>query len=140
MAQFRNWLGVALIAGALALAADAPAQGLPQVRREGHWNAFNQTIAGTWQILDERGTLTLVLSEDFETRKAPDLFLYLSPKPQSELGNRNAGDGALFVGEVKVPRGPQRFDLPPETDLSQFRTLVLHCQSYAVLWGTAPLD
>ena len=51
----------------------------------------------------------------------------------------NAVDRSILISKLTKARGAQRYALPEDLDLSQYRTLVLHCEQYAKLWGVSPL-
>lgn len=98
------------------------------------WTKKSQSIAGTWVIAD--GTLTLT---GFSTRKAPDLKIFLSPQTVDRLSNRNAENGAVLIAPLKSPKGDQSYPLPADIDLTQFKSILIHCQKYTKLWGAADL-
>jgi len=71
--------------------------------------------------------------EEFSVRNGPDLFVLLSP---SADGYR---EGALKLGRLKATDGAFNYEIPPGTDLGAFRSAVVWCEQFAVLFGTAPL-
>jgi hypothetical protein len=71
--------------------------------------------------------------ENFSVRNGPDLFVYLSPAAEGDL------DGALKLGGLKGTDGAFNYDVPPGTDISTFRSAVVWCDQFAVLFATAPL-
>ncbi len=97
-----------------------------------------QRIAGGWTIEREADGVYLVLSSDFRTRSAPDLKFFLHTLPASQITAQNATRGVL-VGELANARGAQRIRLPANIDPARFRSLVLHCEQYTVLWGAGDL-
>ena len=97
-----------------------------------------QRISGDWSIEHAADGDYLVLSEDFRTRSAPDLKFFLHTRPASQVTARNAAQG-VFIGELPRARGAQRIRLPEGVDVSDFRSLVLHCEQYSVLWGAGDL-
>ena len=110
-----------------------------EVLFEGTWTKKGFDIAGRWSVVEDGGRHYVVLDEAFRTKKAPDLKIFLSAKPLAELNNRNATEGAIFVGELTRARGAQRLVVPAGTDPARFTTLVLHCEQFSKLWGGAPL-
>ena len=81
----------------------------------------------------------VVFEDDFAAKKGPDVKLFLSPTPADQVTGENATDGSLFVVQLDEFKGGQRFALPPNTDIREFRSLVLHCEAYSKLWGTSEL-
>lgn len=96
-------------------------------------------ISGSWSIVEEGGTRFLVLSDDFKTKKAPDLKLYLSGRDLSAADGGNATNGAILIAELDSPSGGQRYAIPAGVDLSEHGTLLLHCVKYSKLWGGATI-
>ncbi len=97
-----------------------------------------QRITGSWSIEREADGVYLVLSSDFRTRSAPDLKFFVHTLPASQITAQNATRGVL-VGDLPNARGGQRIRLPANVDPSQFRSLVLHCEQFTVLWGAGDL-
>ncbi len=78
------------------------------------------------------GTYTLRF-ENFSVRNGPDLFVYLSP-------NRDGyADGALELGRLKATDGAFNYDVPPGTDVAQFKSAIVWCKPFSVLFAVAPL-
>ena len=103
----------------------------------GSWTKKAQTIHGTWSIVEKDDGHYLVLSEDFKTRKAPDLKLILSNFSTAEAHNKNALMGGVVIAPLKSAKGEQSYKLPD--NFSEFQTLLLHCEKYSKLWGVAQL-
>ena len=92
-------------------------------------------IKGTWSIVERDGTQYVKFSDDFKTKNGPDLKVFLSPKSAADVTGKNAGDGALNLGALQSNKGGQEYAIPAGTDLSQFSTVLVHCEAYAILWG-----
>jgi hypothetical protein len=69
--------------------------------------------------------------EDFSVRNGPDLFVYLSDDPAGY------GSDVLKLGTLKATDGSFNYDIPEGTDLSRFRSAVVWCDRFAVLFATA---
>ncbi len=78
------------------------------------------------------GRLTLRL-EDFSVRNGPDLFVYLSPSPDGYAND------ALELGQLKASDGSFNYEIPAGADISRFRSAVIWCRAFSVLFATAPL-
>ena len=46
---------------------------------------------------------------------------------------------AVLIARLDSPRGGQRYRIPDTIDLSQYPTLLLHCEQYSKLWGGATI-
>jgi len=97
------------------------------------------SIKGTWTLVQRRDKTTIRFSDDFKTKSGPDLKVFLSPKSAAEVNGKNAIDGALKLGVLKNNKGVQVYEIPAGTDLSQYSTLLVHCEAYSVLWGGGSL-
>lgn len=71
--------------------------------------------------------------EEFSVRNGPDLFVYLSPSADGYA------DGALELGGLKASDGSFNYEVPAGTDISRFRSAVIWCRAFSVLFATAPL-
>ena len=106
----------------------------------GKWTKKTTSISGIWSIVEEDGGARfLVLGDDFKTKKAPDLKLFLSRQDLSAVNGSNATSQAVLIAKLKSVRGGQRYAIPDEIDLDEYSTLILHCEKYAKLWGGATI-
>lgn len=83
-------------------------------------------------IETEPGVYTLRF-EDFSVRNGPDLFVYLSPSAE---GN---AEGSINLGGLKATDGAFNYDLPDGTDLTRFKSAIVWCRQFSVLFAVAPL-
>lgn len=105
----------------------------------GKWTKKSYSIDGTWTIKKSESTYMLVLDDDFDTKSAPDLKLFLSKKNLSELNDKNATSEARFIAELEDDEGEQSYKLPAGVNPTDYKTLIIHCEKYSVLWGGASL-
>lgn len=105
----------------------------------GTWTKKSQSINGSWRIVETDEGRFLELDEGFRTRRAPDLKLFLSPLDADSINAGNATSDSVLIAKLKKARGAQRYALPADIDVEQFRTLVLHCEQYTKLWGVSSL-
>lgn len=71
--------------------------------------------------------------EEFSVRNGPDLFVYLSPDADGYA------DGAINLGRLKATDGAFNYEVPAEVDASKFRSAVVWCRRFSVLFAVAPL-
>ena len=100
----------------------------------GTWTKKSFAIKGSWKIENQEISLS-----NFSTKAAPDLKVFLSPLSASDLNNKNATTGAILVSKLQSVKGNQRYALPEGTDLSKYKSILIHCQKYSKLWGAASL-
>jgi len=100
----------------------------------GSWTTKSNSIKGTWKI--EGNKLKLY---SLSTKSAPDLKVFLSPNSLSSLKNSNATSGAVQIAKLAAPKGNQTYTLPKGTDVSNYKTIIIHCEKYSKLWGGSSL-
>ncbi len=71
--------------------------------------------------------------EGFSVRNGPDLFVYLSPAADGYAA------GALELGALKASDGSFNYEVPAGTDIDRFKSAVVWCRAFSVLFATAPL-
>ena len=99
------------------------------------WVKKKYSIKGDYKIVEENGKTLLVLGPSFKTKGGPDLKLFLSPLSISEVNGRNATRDSVLISKLKSSKGSQTYEIPAGVDLSQFQSLVIHCERFSVLWG-----
>jgi hypothetical protein len=93
------------------------------------------SIDGTAQILKTNTGIDIEFSEDFKTKGGPDLKIYLSKKNLSELSNESVDGSSLKIGVLKSKKGAQSYTLPENISLSDYKSVIIHCEAFSVLWG-----
>ncbi len=74
--------------------------------------------------------------EDFRSKNGPELHVYLSKEvPTSTFAS--LGEGALHLGLLKGNVGNQNYVIPADVDLSQFKSAVIYCRPFSVIFSTA---
>ena len=76
------------------------------------------------------GSLILRL-EGFSATNGPDLYVYVSADTQAR--------DFLSLGRLKGNLGDQNYDLPANVDLSSYKYVLVWCQAFRVLFGSAQL-
>ena len=97
------------------------------------------SLQGDWKIVEENGTHYIELANSFRAKKGPDVKIFLSPTASTEITGDNAVSGSVFVKLISDFDGSARIAIPAGTDLSQYQSLVFHCEAYSKLWGSSPL-
>lgn len=74
--------------------------------------------------------------EDFRSKNGPDLHVYLSEEaPTSTFAGLGANE--IHLGALKGNVGNQNYDIPADVDLSQYRSVVIYCVPFHVVFSTA---
>lgn len=84
------------------------------------------------------GGVEVQLSE-FEVTNGPDLELWLSDHPDPASSADVAAGNWLSLGLLKGNIGDQSYSVPAGTDLSQYKSVVVWCEQFGVLFSPAPL-
>lgn len=107
-----------------------------------------QLSMGEFRGIDHRssGSATLyrlpdgsqVLRLDHDTQNGPDLYVYLI----GASDYRNKADASDFVdlGRLKGNQGQQNYEIPPGTDLSRYKTVMIWCKQFNTPFAAAPLS
>lgn len=106
---------------------------------EGTWDKQDFKVKGSWSIEKRSDGEYLVLSDDFKTRKAPDLKFFLSKKSYGDINGRNATDEAVLISQISSAKGGQSYKIPAGVNVSDYQSLVLHCEQYSKLWASTSL-
>lgn len=78
----------------------------------------------------------LLRFQDFRSKNGPDLHVFLSMEaPTSTFGG--LGENAVDLGELKGNVGNQNYEIPADVDLSQYRSVVIYCVPFHVVFSTA---
>jgi len=93
------------------------------------------TIKGQGGLIQKNGKSIIAFSDDFQTKSGPDLKVYLSPKPVSELSGKTALKSAVKIGVLKSNTGGQSYIIPENIDLSSYQSVIIQCEAFSVLWG-----
>ncbi len=101
-------------------------------------NAGAEPVAGK-AILGKRADGKTVLRfENLNSAPGPDLVVYLSksasPKTDAQVKN------GLEIGKLKATKGDQNYELSGTLDLSQYKSIVVYCKSFSVVFGFANLS
>ena len=87
---------------------------------------------GTAKVIPLQDGSNILRLEDLRVTNGPDLYVYLATdKSSSDFVN---------VGKLKANNGNQNYDVPTETDLTKYNTVLIWCRPFSVLFGSAELE
>lgn len=90
------------------------------------------TAEGTAKVI-QTGNERILRLENFKVRNGPDLFVYLS----AEI---DVAKGFVDLGRLKGNIGDQNYNIPPDTDLSKYKVVVIWCRAFTTPFGSADLQ
>ena len=87
------------------------------------------------------GTRTLRLT-DFHTSNGPDVHVVLATADDPALQSAVPGKAlaSVEVGALKGNEGDQDYKLPANTDFARYSTVVIYCERFRAVFGTATLQ
>jgi pimeloyl-ACP methyl ester carboxylesterase len=94
---------------------------------------------GTATIYQVPGGAHVLRLENFDSTNGPDLYIGLSGHPVPRSNDELYQAGYTELGRLKAPEGSQNYDLPADLDLSQFKSVVIYCRAFSVVFSTAEL-
>jgi len=103
--------------------------------KSGTWVNKDYKIKGEWSLHKRGDQYVIAFNEKFKTKNGPDLKVFLSPQTIDTANGGNATKDATLVAELKKNKGSQEYVLPENFDVSDFKSLLIHCEAYSVLWG-----
>jgi hypothetical protein len=100
-------------------------------------------VTGSYALDPASGAL--VFSDDFGVVTGPDLFVVLSGASDLTVDFHVFSDmvvnsAKLTLGPLARTNGAQTYAVPAGTDLAQFNTVVIWCESFSVAFAAAPLS
>jgi len=98
-----------------------------------------KSIKGSWEVVQRGDQTVIVFGEDFKAKNGPDLKVFLSPTTVSAVNGKTATDGSVLLGELTSTKGTQEYLVPAGVNLSDFESVLVHCEAYSVLWGGGDL-
>jgi hypothetical protein len=87
---------------------------------------------GTAKVIPLQDDSNILRLEDLRVTNGPDLYVYLST-------NKSASD-FVSLDKLKANNGNQNYDIPTETDLTKYDTVLIWCRPFSVLFGSAELE
>ncbi len=98
-------------------------------------DSFHTASGQVLLVRSPEGDLVLRF-QDFEVRNGPDLFIYLTPDPDGDVHV----DGAINLSEIKATSGSVNYEVPADVDVESFRSAVVYCKAFSVIFATADLQ
>jgi len=103
------------------------------------WQNQEIKVKGEWSIESRSDGDYLVLSDSFKTKNAPDLKFFVTNKSYDSVTGKNATDGAKLIAQISSNKGAQEYKIPADLNLSDYNSLILHCEQFSKLWASTPL-
>ena len=98
-----------------------------------------KSVVGDWILVEENGQYFIELADNFSAKSGPDVKVFLSPIKADSVTGKNATEGSVFLVLLNKFKGKTRIAIPVNIDITQYKSLVFHCEEYSKLWGTSSL-
>lgn len=98
-----------------------------------HKGSGNATI---YQLPDGSQVLRF---EDFSTTNGPDLHVLLASHP-NPVSQAEVMENYIDLGSLKGNIGNQNYEIPADVDPSQFKSVIIYCMPFHVIFATASLN
>ena len=94
--------------------------------------AVSSDTVGGVAIVEENGKRYLEFDESFSTEDGPDLFVLLHKEatPQSY-----SADQFVNLGDLQSISGSQRYEIPEDLSIDDFKSAVIWCRQFNVTFG-----
>ena len=96
------------------------------------------TVAGNVTLGKTSDGKVILRFENLNSANGPDLHVYLS-KQASPATTQQVMDG-VEVGKLKATTGASNYELTATTDITQYKSVVIYCKSFSVVFGYANLS
>jgi Electron transfer DM13 len=104
----------------------------------GMFQSLEHETTGTAKVVELQDGRRFLRFEDLATSNGPDLRVYLSEIPASDDWYAY-GERFVDLGALKGNQGSQNYEIPPDADLSRYKSAVVWCRRFTVGFGVAPL-
>lgn len=119
--------------------AETPASNADQILTQGSFYNLAHLSSGealVYQLADGNRILRF---QNFSVDNGPDLYVYLMPVDPVPNVSGSEIPGYYSLGRLKGNIGDQNYEIPADLDLSQYKSVVIWCQAFAVPFAAAPL-
>jgi hypothetical protein len=125
------------IVPSLAPTAAASVPAVPAPRAGAFNNQGPEPVTGNATLGHTSDGKVVLRLTDLNSTPGPDLYIYLSrvDSPSTDAQVKNG----LEVGRLRATRGDLNYELDGAVDPTQFRSVVVYCKSFSVVFGFANL-
>ena len=93
---------------------------------------FFHNTEGTAKVITyDDGSQILQFESNFKSTPGPDIYVYLATDKQAS--------GFVSLGKIQHNDGSQEYVIPVGTDLNKYDKVLIWCQAFGVLFGSADL-
>ena len=104
----------------------------------GTFKAGEHPTQGTVRVVTEKGKRYLEFGQSFKTDQGPDLYVILHRSDAPPVSGIKKKD-YVIIARLKKTSGDQRYTLPSNVNLANFRSVAVWCRKFNATFGYAPL-
>jgi Electron transfer DM13 len=119
-------------------AANGNAAAAPKTLASGTFITYEHRTTGTARVVELADGRRVLRLENLDTSEGPDVRIWLSAKPHT-AGLHGFEGPYVELGKLKGNHGNQNYEIPPGTQLRDYRSVVIWCKRFSVAFGAAPL-
>lgn len=104
-------------------------------------DSYFTTFEGSWEIIKTENGFKVKFDNDFKTKKAPDLKIFLSKLSYEDIDAKNASNlkTSVLIAKLTKYSGEMEFVFPSGIDPNDFKSIIVHCKKYSKFWGGSSL-
>ena len=106
--------------------------------KTGKFVAAEHPTQGAVSIVNEKGKRYLVFDKTFKSDMGPDLYVILHRGAVLPKGGLKESD-YVTIGRLQKVSGTQRYTIPNNIDLKNYRTVAVWCRAFNATFGYALL-
>ncbi|MEA5505236.1 DM13 domain-containing protein [Halotia wernerae UHCC 0503] len=105
----------------------------------GKFQAGEHPTQGTVNVITEQGKRYLEFDQNFKTNAGPDLFVILHRSDAPPVAGIKEKD-YVSIAPLKKINGTQRYALPDNLKLAEFKSVAIWCRQFNATFGYASLE
>lgn len=106
--------------------------------KSGNFQKSEQPTQGKVSIVTDKGKRYLEFDQSFKTNEGPDLYVILYRGDKPPISGIKEKD-YQSIAKLKNLKGTQRYELPEQVKLSDFRSVAIWCRKFNATFGYASL-
>ncbi len=110
------------------------------VERQGDFRAGSHQVIGKAELVHAGNQYQVVFSDNFGVDPGPFLVVNLSTSDAPKTNNDFVNAGSVQLELLKSASGGQEYDIPSNVDVSKYKSIVIYCKPYQVVFAYAPLQ
>jgi hypothetical protein len=116
-----------------------PVRPAPQVLARGRFSSGEHATSGTALLLRLSDGRVFVRLQHLSTSNGPAVRIWLSSAPAPSSNAAVKKGASLDLGGLKGNQGNQNYPVPSGAALAEYRSVVIWCNRFDVVFGSAPL-